>query len=216
MDLVTYLAEAIDQYNQSLDKGSTAEQEVNEKCAKDVQFALCSNGSTLELGCGHGLPACVVLREVIQGRSRDKSRTHVAGNQCRKSGKSEGPIVMFSDYNDFVLQDVTIPNAVVNLCQISEKNTDVQLQSLLNSYARFVGGDWMHLSHELLLKGTRLNVCEDDDPTCVGRFDLILAAETMYTTSCVADTVTLLLRHLKLNSGVALIATKRYSYAAAV
>jgi hypothetical protein len=44
------------------------------------------------------------------------------------------------------------------------------------------------------------------------RFDLILASETTYTIESCMDTAFLMLRHLKLDVGVGLVATKRFYF----
>ena len=54
-------------------------------------------GHILELGCGHGLPGCWVLKQAISNKNEDK---------C---------YVTFSDYNEFVLKDVTIRNVTMNV-----------------------------------------------------------------------------------------------------
>ena len=45
-----------------------------------------------------------------------------------------------------------------------------------------------------------------------GKFDLILASETTYTPKAAQDTAYWLCNHLKPNTGVGLIATKRYYF----
>ena len=44
------------------------------------------------------------------------------------------------------------------------------------------------------------------------RFDLILASETTYTTESCLDTAFLMLRHLRVDVGVGLVATKRFYF----
>jgi len=45
-----------------------------------------------------------------------------------------------------------------------------------------------------------------------GKFDMILAAETTYSSQASSDVANLLIKHLKVNTGVAFIATKRYYF----
>lgn len=45
-----------------------------------------------------------------------------------------------------------------------------------------------------------------------GKFDIILAAETTYSEAAAKDTAWLLARHLKVGTGVAYIATKKYYF----
>lgn len=211
MDLVNYLAEEIARNDHLSSKG-------HKLCSSDVISALRPNGSTLELGCGHGLPACLILREMIRRKGHQKSvleSREITGQQ--KDNKD--PIVVFSDYNDFVLQDVTIPNVVMNLSILEwGENPNLKIESCLKSCVRFVGGDWMDLSNKLSNEGRKLKCFQkqvsniDDHSVDTGRFDLVLAAETTYTVSSAKHTILLLLRHLKLDSGIGLIATKRYYF----
>ena len=45
-----------------------------------------------------------------------------------------------------------------------------------------------------------------------GRFDLMLAAETTYTPEAAKNTAVLMARHLKIETGIGLVATKRYYF----
>ena len=115
------------------------------------------------------------------------------------------PVVIFSDFNDFVLKDATIPNAYLNVIGAKEKD-ETQLVTMLER-AIFVGGDWLGLSGKLTNK-----TLQTSRPLLDGRVDLILASETTYTSESCKDTAFLMLAHLKIDVGVGLIATKRFYF----
>jgi hypothetical protein len=158
-----------------------------------ITLALGSDGTTLELGCGHGLPGILVS---LLGASRRNK-------------------VLFSDYNDYVLKYCTLRNIYLN--------TPLQFHEDLPSRIALVSGDWLQLSNLLSpvhgnnSKSTTQHKDLDkfissSSSTDFSRFDLILAAETTYAESSARDTATLISRHLKFDTGVALVATKRYYF----
>ena len=181
----------------------------------DVQRALSDGGSTLELGCGQGLPACFILREII---AQDEEAS-------LSSAKEVSPHVWFTDYNSFVLRDVTMPNIWLNANQKMRsvapgKNTT----SFFKDIVTLISGDWLQLSTAMLTKTLDVS-CQPPEESngfvdinldCrvpeYGRFDLILASETTYTSKSAQDTATLMMRHLKFESGVGLVAMKRYYF----
>ncbi len=200
IDLCNYLAEQVVHFNNDdmnhSDYGS------------DVRKALSSGGTTLELGCGHGLPGCLILKEAMKAKYPSSSRL---------------PGVLFTDYNSFVLRDVTLPNIILNCNNDDERSGGGTMEKMM-SMTGLVAGDWMELSCRLK-SGSLLNeghqqqqgqefraekqmikVPED------GRFDLILASETTYTESSAKDTAYWLFNHLKYNSGVGLVSMKRYYF----
>lgn len=150
-------------------------------------------GHILELGCGHGLPACWALKKA-----------------CREASTTEGLLgVCFSDFNKFVLQDVTIPNILLNTRLKAETLDDqTKYTSWLSHTVSLAYGDWNILSEQLCSNASN---CPDTVPKD-GRFDLILAAETTYSSSAAFDTAKLIATHLKAGTGIALIATKRYYF----
>ena len=132
-----------------------------------VEEDLSGASTALELGCGHGLPCCYLLRAYPTLKA------------------------VLTDYNDTVLKDVTISSLVINV----EKHAD---------RIALGAGDWMELAKNM----TRTNGVVPSN----GRFDVILAAETLYTKQSARETALLLGRHLTLETGVAYIATKRYYF----
>jgi hypothetical protein len=70
-------------------------------------------------------------------------------------------------------------------------------------------GDWLDMSYQLLQdkEHNRFTKLPPDS-----KFDLILAAETMYSERSARETAILLQRHLKESSGIAYVATKRYYF----
>jgi hypothetical protein len=180
IDLCRYLYEL---YSTSLENHS----------GDGITSALGSHGTTLELGCGHGLPGIMVS---LLGASRRNK-------------------VLFSDYNDYVLKYCTLRNIYLN--------TPPQFHEDLPSRIALVSGDWLQLSN-LLSPGNGNNskstsqvkdfdkFFSSSSSTDFGRFDLILAAETTYAESSARDTATLISRHLMFDTGMALVATKRYYF----
>eukprot|EP00956_Cyclotella_meneghiniana_P021269 scaffold38558_cov55-Cyclotella_meneghiniana.AAC.5 len=167
-----------------------------------VQRSISRGGSTLELGCGHGLPGCFILRENIRN-------TMTNDNSNPNDGDT---LVVFSDFNDFVLQHATIPNAQINVSGLRRIDgigiiDECSAAQCLLKTAVFVGGDWMGLSNTL---SNRRDTQKDTMPN--DKFDLILAAETTYTRDACYDTAFLMAKHLKENCGVGLVATKRFYF----
>lgn len=122
------------------------------------------------------------------------------------------PSVIFTDYNDYVLSDVTLPNIILNTMTSNHSENIILSEKIryLNQIVTLVSGDWMDVSDQLkpvlISKG-----CVDNTKNVHVRFDLILAAETTYTPEASKDTAYLLLCHLK-RDGIALVACKRYYF----
>lgn len=189
VDLCRFLAQTLDEVILTT-KSSDDLQYVRDAVTRSIG----DGGSTLELGCGHGLPACLLLRESVRRR-------------CKQSA------FVFSDFNDFVLRHVTIPNARLNiissgLCdqQGDASDVDPTTEAMLKRSV-FVGGDWMGLSHKLSSSELLL-----PDGVVNDRFDIILASETTYTNDSCQDTAYLMMKHLKVGTGVGLVATKRFYF----
>jgi predicted nicotinamide N-methyase len=147
---------------------------------------LAEGSKILELGCGHALPSCFLLRE---GLLRNRNM-----------------IVMLTDYNDFVLEGVTLSNIVLNTRELVNIE---KLDSVITERIRLGAGDWMSMSNQL-----SSGVLQDEDSSLPqdGRFDVILAAETTYSAESANETAVLLARHLKQGSGTGLVACKRYYF----
>lgn len=152
----------------------------------------------MELGCGHGLPGCLILRESIR---------RTLGSRGGDSGAGGKSAVIFADFNDFVLHHATIPNAQLNVCGLRLEDgvamDECETANSLLERSIFAGGDWMGLSHKL---------SNGNLPATVDRMDLVLAAETTYTPQSCEDTAFLMMRHLKVDVGVGLVATKRFYF----
>ena len=169
----------------------------------------------LELGCGHALPSCLLLRQSLLYRRRSSN------------GMRELRVAMV-DYNRSVVENVTLPNVLINTAGLG-----ADAEQLVRRTVALGSGDWMDLSRQLLQQ--RRNTESDprtecDPPATVdatddsaaalrtllppdGRFDLILAAETLYTTQAAAETAHFVRRHLRRDSrGIALVASKRYYF----
>ncbi|KAL7461608.1 hypothetical protein ACHAXS_002025 [Conticribra weissflogii] len=200
LDLCRFLAQAIGEVNPSI-----GEDGVDFESVKDaVMKAVSPGGSTLELGCGHGLPGCLILRESFRAEKGD--------NDCNNNERNSS-IVVFTDFNDFVLHHAAIPNAQINVALSCKED----LRSLWWSRAVFAGGDWMGISHKFLNGSktratTKQSLIEAGKETIPERYDLILASETTYTQEACEDTAFLMMKHLKIDDGVGLVATKRFYF----
>ena len=125
---------------------------------------LFSDKSVLELGCGAGLPGLLAL--------------------------SRGAEVMFSDYNEDVLTELTIPNALLNLPS-SPGSSD---SDAVAEKCRFFSGDWSDLEENFLAKENK-------------KFDLILTSETIYNVDNQSKLVSIFKKFLK-DDGHVLVAGK--------
>lgn len=167
----------------SLDLVEYLSSSMNSKDAKADGIALPVR--VWEVGCGHGLPGCYLLhRWIVQ------ERRHLNWS------------VVFSDFNEEVVLDATISNIVLN-CRIGVPPNDSDDAPInagdVTQHVKLGSGDWKDQSKQMLDQG-------------YGKFDLILAAETLYTEKASKDTAELLIRHLDPSNGVAFIATKRYYF----
>ncbi len=154
-------------------------------------------GHILELGCGHGLPGIWLLKQAISMLQRTSVDTFVT----------------FSDYNEFVIRDVTIPNVAINIrtsysVGMDSINESNGIDHLLKKNVAFGSGDWMAMSDLLLDKSTEMPPAVPKN----GRFDCILASETTYSENSAIDTAKLLSKHMKPGTGVAYISSKRYYF----
>ncbi|KAG7346551.1 lysine methyltransferase [Nitzschia inconspicua] len=164
-------------------------------CQYLYQHNIDVQGHILELGCGHGLPSCWILKNALVSNKSDKNL------EC---------FLVFSDYNEFVLRDVTLKNVVLNACDASAMSSDLVVD-WLSRHVAFGAGNWNTMSKFLLGSSCDASSC----PTAVpkdGLFDFILAAETTYSEAAAVDTAQLIVRHLRLKTGVAYVATKRYYF----
>jgi hypothetical protein len=168
------------------------------------------HGAVLEIGCGHGLPGCWALK---QARSRQESGFVEAGDDQQTT------VVVFTDFNEFVLHSVTIPNIILNFTTTTSENdsddstTEID-SSWLSKHVALGYGDWISMSDQLRDSLGR-HQQQQQQPTMIpsdGKFDCILSAETTYSPVAAKETAFLLFQHLKHGSGVAYIATKRYYF----
>ncbi len=265
IDLCHHLFDLVLEHRSNKHRGIGRQPPQSQGFQNDISGALGKHGSSLELGCGHGLPACVILRELfrecVESFSSSRSQcedlldaprvkanastnTNTNANTKAKAKTTAadpdhsdgGPVVVFTDYNHFVLKDVTLPNIILN-CTGPDHENDTSERILhqyhmsmglpLDQYCSLISGDWLELSTQLQ-RGTLRDVITTPTPTPNpknphphrisnhipqdGKFDLILAAETTYTPSSASDTAYLLMHHLKPDVGVGFIATKRYYF----
>jgi hypothetical protein len=119
-------------------------------------------------------------------------------------------LVVFTDYNDCVLSDVTLPNIILNTTSSYEDNTmSTEQMEFVTNCTTLISGDWLHLLDTM--ESLQIPQTADGITNHYGKFDLILAAETTYSLESSKDTAYLLLHHLTLN-GVGLVACKRYYF----
>eukprot|EP00980_Cylindrotheca_fusiformis_P024450 scaffold11926_cov126-Cylindrotheca_fusiformis.AAC.3 len=172
------------------------------ECSLDLCWYLEENdipfdGHVLELGCGQGLPGCWILKRALKQQA-------VIGNG-RLGTQLRG--MVFSDFNEFVLRDVTIPNILLNT-RGHLKDSAADVASWLGRHVALGFGDWNDMSNHI---SAQSSACPSPVPSD-GRFDLVLASETTYSSAAASDTARLVMKHLKVNVGVAYIATKRYYF----
>ncbi len=206
IDLCNYLAEQISSFyvHQAKDRQHASDNMMDLEYENDVHF-LCSGrgGNVIELGCGHGLPGCLILKEMMKvHQHKITERLSVSSN------------VIFTDYNAFVLRDVTLPNILLN-CVYSKNEEEINLMKrMIGLYA----GDWMDLSDKLKngLISNNDSIESDISRQTVemdeSRFNLILASETTYTNTASTETACWLMKHLKPCTGVGLVSMKRYYF----
>ena len=187
----------------------------------------------LELGCGHGLPGCWVLCHAL--RKYYHRQEHNPPNMMHSSMIPKlGVNVYWTDFNKFCIDEVTIPNVLLNLqeCIPSQRDRrggadcgdggdDEDLEYDLSSqiilyHTSFGAGDWNAMSSKLLGQEQILKSLPAEERRPGGgtamKFDLILAAETTYTEEAAKDTARIICDHLSPGKGVAIISTKRYYF----
>ena len=112
--------------------------------------------------------------------------------------------VVFSDFNEDVLVSKTWPNIQINAPQLS------------NQQAFCLAGDWPGLPAYFAVNSDRYSHCQPSRARLTSlrlpcSFDLILSAETLYSAeSCLK--IVLTLESLLSDTGVAIIANKRYYF----
>ena len=103
------------------------------------------------MGCGHALPACILYRYALQHSIPIKQ-------------------VLLSDYNDFVLRQLTCPNIILNTPQQQQQqhiiitndnqqqNDKKNLDNNNNDVVLFTSGDWFYfLQTDVFMKISKLS-----------------------------------------------------------
>jgi protein-histidine N-methyltransferase len=160
-----------------------------------------SADTTLELGCGTALPSLALFRKLLllgEGAGRTRKR------------------MVLADYNEDVLQLVTLPNLLLTWVMIAKNGgRGVELPGDLDvsdelklEFAEdlerkgielaFVSGGWGNGMLEIL-----------NDCAAGQGFDLVLASETIYSPDTTPEFVGVLLGSLKKRSARGLVAAKR-------
>jgi len=133
----------------------------------------------MEIGCGAGLPGIYAL---LQGAE-----------------------VHFQDYNDDVIEYVTIPNVLVNLAQqpkqCQSETASFGLLQTARKCCRFFSGDWG-------------SVVDFINPGQVNEmmYDVILTSETIYAVESHVKLYNVIKRHLKEPDGIAYVAAKTHYF----
>ncbi|XP_042211811.1 histidine protein methyltransferase 1 homolog isoform X2 [Homarus americanus] len=155
----------------------------------------------LEVGCGAALPA---LYAAIHG-------AHIT----------------LQDYNEEVINFITIPNVILNIANESSINninnateyltTSRDLVTDITSKASFFSGDWGDF-YKLLTKKQNSEQLTNDDQTSRNKdesqeykFDIILTSETIYNPNCHEKLLNLMTNSLK-QDGVILLAAKSHYF----
>lgn len=163
------------------------------ECAVDLVEFLLETGvnfessSVLEIGCGVGLPGITAL---LKGAS-----------------------VHFQDYNDEVIEHVTIPNVLLNQHRTTQScpsttanrtlctNFPTQTNRNFPEVCRFFAGDWESLRDII-------NPSQSEEQ----KYDIILTSETIYSADSHEKLYNLMKGLLKKQHGVAYIAAKTYYF----
>lgn len=133
----------------------------------------------MEIGCGAGLPGIYAL---LQGAE-----------------------VHFQDYNDDVIEYVTIPNVLMNLAQqpkqCQSETASFALLQTARKCCRFFSGDWG-------------SVVDFINPGQVNEmmYDVILTSETIYAVESHVKLYNVIKRHLKEPNGMAYVAAKTHYF----
>lgn len=103
------------------------------ECSMDLVHFLAKEqlkySSVLEIGCGHALPACYLLRVALQ--------------------QKQEPFHLFlTDFNDFVIQQAALPNVILNAASVTEQQQQDDPSLVANVVCRHVQfghGDWLSM-----------------------------------------------------------------------
>ena len=148
-----------------------------------------------DVGCGAGLLGIAALQSLLSSNSKAASEA---------SDESAAGHVCFMDMNASVLERVTAANVALNLAEGSSSERAFD-------HCSFLAGPWSGVvaAAQAISRG---ELQDARLTSLLGSVDLILTSETLYNVSYYGDLYALLSELLKPESGVALIATKRFYY----
>ncbi|CAM8994643.1 unnamed protein product [Rhodiola kirilowii] len=139
----------------------------------------------LELGCGHGLPGIFAC---LQGAA----------------------VTHFQDFNAEVLRCLTIPNIIQNL---SKKTASSDLDEIKNSEIRYYAGDWSQVHKIFPLTANRnSDDTHSEEKDHAYGYDIILMAETVYSTDTFQNLYNLLKLCVSRPNGVIYMAGKKHYF----
>ncbi|KAG0708485.1 Histidine protein methyltransferase 1 [Chionoecetes opilio] len=124
-----------------------------------------------------------------------------------------GAHITLQDYNEEVINYVTIPNVALNLSgSLGDANTSADVQpDTLSSIATFYSGDWDAVNQLLSSKhNCEISKAENMTDDEGGKFDLILTSETIYNPSCHKKLLDVMTACLKQDGTILLAAKTHY------
>ena len=151
------------------------------ECCLDLVKYLAQSGANfhgkrvLEIGCGAGFPGIFALLR--------------------------GAEVHFQDYNDNVIEHVTIPNVFLNLGEANEPEGTINLSPVAHEKCCFFSGDWDWLVNFI-------NPQKHEEMM----YDIILTSETIYSIESHGKLYRFIRNHLRKPHGSAYIAAKTYYF----
>ncbi|XP_057971769.1 uncharacterized protein LOC131160296 isoform X2 [Malania oleifera] len=140
----------------------------------------------LELGCGHGLPGIFAC---LEGAA----------------------LIHFQDFNAEVLQCLTIPNVYANISKDDQTSVTKSSEWNCKAEVRFFSGDWREV-HKLLRKADNEKGTNSSGVDPTPGYDIILMAETVYSTSNLQALYDLIKKCMSRPYGVTYMAAKKHYF----
>ncbi len=148
-----------------------------------------TGGSVLELGCGHSVPSLALFKALLKAR----------GGASPSSSSKIAPIdVTLLDFNEEVIDAVTLPNVRLNFAEQGEAEGSSKGDAAQSGvfHLSVAAGDWSKFVPSPSTK----------------QYDLILGSDVTYDDGVTASVLCCIGRLLKPETGVALIGTKPFYF----